>query len=99
MTVTRHEAVSRDGESIPYVMSGPPGQTGEAPVHLTAYGGFAVSSLPTYSITTGKLWLERGGTTVVANIRGGGEFGTSLARSRPPRGQAAQPRRFCRRRR
>jgi prolyl oligopeptidase len=74
--VTRHEAVSSDGERIPYVMCGPPGETGEAPVHLTAYGGFAVSSLPSYRITTGKLWLERGGTTVLANIRGGGEFGT-----------------------
>jgi prolyl oligopeptidase len=77
VTVTRHDAVSCDGEHIPYVMSGPPGETGEAPVHLTAYGGFAVSSLPTYNVTTGKLWLERGGTTVVANIRGGGEFGPS----------------------
>jgi prolyl oligopeptidase len=76
VVVTRHEAVSSDGERIPYVMSGPSGETGEAPVHLTAYGGFAVSSLPTYRIATGKLWLERGGTTVVANIRGGGEFGT-----------------------
>ena len=76
VVVTRHEAISSDGERIPYVMSGPPGETGEAPVHLTAYGGFAVSSLPTYRIATGKLWLERGGTTVLANIRGGGEFGT-----------------------
>jgi prolyl oligopeptidase len=74
--VTRHEAVSSDSEHIPYVMCGPPSLTGEAPVHMTAYGGFAVSSLPTYRISTGKLWLERGGTTVVANIRGGGEFGT-----------------------
>jgi prolyl oligopeptidase len=76
MVVTRHEAVSSDGERIPYVMCGPSGETGEAPVHLTAYGGFAISSLPSYRITTGKLWLERGGTTVLANIRGGGEFGT-----------------------
>jgi prolyl oligopeptidase len=74
--VTRHEAVSSDGERIPYVVSGPPCETGEAPVHLTAYGGFAISSLPSYRISTGKLWLERGGTTVLANIRGGGEFGT-----------------------
>jgi prolyl oligopeptidase len=57
-------------------MSGLPDETGEAPVHLTAYGGFAVSSLPNYRISTGKLWLERGGTTVLAQIRGGGEFGT-----------------------
>jgi prolyl oligopeptidase len=76
IVVTRHEAISIDGESIPYVVSGPPGETGEAPVHMTGYGGFAISSLPTYRIAAGKLWLERGGTTVVANIRGGGEFGT-----------------------
>ena len=74
--VTRHEAVSVDGERIPYVQCGPVGETGEAPVHMTGYGGFAVSSLPGYRVATGKLWLERGGTTVVANIRGGGEFGT-----------------------
>ena len=76
LVVTRHEAISTDGERIPYVMCGPSDRTGEAPVHLTAYGGFAVSSLPSYRIATGKLWLERGGTTVLANIRGGGEFGT-----------------------
>ncbi len=76
LVVTRHEAVSVDGERIPYTQSGPAGASGEAPVHLTGYGGFKVSSLPSYRIGTGKLWLERGGTTVVANIRGGGEFGT-----------------------
>jgi prolyl oligopeptidase len=76
MVVTRHEATSSDGERIPYVMCGPPNQTGGAPVHMTAYGGFGVSSLPTYRIATGKLWLEGGGTSVLANIRGGGEFGT-----------------------
>jgi prolyl oligopeptidase len=76
LTVTRHEALSSDGERIPYVVTGPPGETGEAPVHLSGYGGFAISRLPGYGITTGKLWLERGGTCVVANIRGGGEFGT-----------------------
>jgi prolyl oligopeptidase len=76
LVVTRHEAVSVDGERIPYVQSGPPGETGDAPVHLSGYGGFAVSRLPSYSLVTGKLWLERGGTSVVANIRGGGEFGT-----------------------
>ena len=45
-------------------------------MHLSGYGGFAISRLPGYGIVTGKLWLERGGTCVVANIRGGGEFGT-----------------------
>lgn len=76
LVVTRHEAVSVDGERIPYVQTGPAGETGEAPVHLTGYGGFAVSERPYYRVAIGKLWLERGGTSVTANIRGGGEFGT-----------------------
>ncbi|MGI4954238.1 MAG: prolyl oligopeptidase family serine peptidase, partial [Janthinobacterium lividum] len=76
LTVTRHEAVSTDGERIPYVQCGPATETGDAPVHLSAYGGFGISVLPTYRIAAGKLWLERGGTTVTASLRGGGEFGT-----------------------
>src|SRR6516164_10157329 len=75
--VTRHEAISEDGTRIPYVQVGPPGETGEAPVHLSGYGGFGISQLPYYNSALGKLWLERGGTGVVANIRGGGEFGTA----------------------
>ena len=76
LVVSRHEAVSVDGERIPYVLVGPAETTGDAPVHLTGYGGFASPSLPYYSSAIGKLWLERGGTSVIANIRGGGEFGT-----------------------
>ena len=76
LVVTRHEAVSTDGERIPYVQCGPAGETGDAPVHLYAYGGFGIPVMPSYRITTGKLWLERGGTTVTASLRGGGEFGT-----------------------
>jgi len=76
VTVTRHEALSVDGERIPYVQVGPAGETGDAPVHLYGYGGFEASMLPYYSSAIGKLWLERGGTSVTANIRGGGEFGT-----------------------
>jgi len=77
LVVTRHEAISIDGERIPYTQTGPAGETGEAPVHLSGYGGFGISSMPYYNHTIGKLWLERGGTSVVANIRGGGEFGTA----------------------
>jgi prolyl oligopeptidase len=77
LVVTRHEATSPDGNRIPYVQVGPPGETGEAPVHLSGYGGFGISQLPNYNSALGKLWLERGGTGVVANIRGGGEFGTA----------------------
>ena len=76
LVVTRHEAISDDGTRIPYTQVGPAGETGEAPVHLSGYGGFRVSQLPYYNPAIGKLWLERGGTSVVANIRGGGEFGT-----------------------
>ncbi|MSP50748.1 MAG: S9 family peptidase [Alphaproteobacteria bacterium] len=76
LVVSRHEAVSVDGERIPYVQVGPPGETGEAPIHLSGYGGFNISVLPSYNSAIGKLWLERGGTGVVASIRGGGEFGT-----------------------
>ncbi len=76
LVATRHEARSVDGERIPYVQVGPPGETGDAPVHLSGYGGFGLSTLPHYSGVQGRLWLERGGTTVLANIRGGAEFGT-----------------------
>jgi prolyl oligopeptidase len=77
LVVTRHEARSVDGERIPYVQVGPAKETGHAPVHMTGYGGFGLPVLPSsYAATIGKLWLERGGTSVVAGIRGGGEFGT-----------------------
>ena len=76
LVVTQHEAISIDGERIPYVQTGPAGETGDAPVHMTAYGGFGHSVKPYYNSALGKLWLEQGGTTVQANLRGGGEFGT-----------------------
>ncbi len=76
LVVTQHEAISVDGERIPYVQTGPAGASGDAPVHLSAYGGFGIAVKPYYNSALGKLWLERGGTTVQANIRGGGEFGT-----------------------
>jgi prolyl oligopeptidase len=76
LVCARHEATSIDGEGIPYFQIGPKGpETGDAPVHLYGYGGFEVAVLPKYRIGIGRLWLERGGTSVVANVRGGGEFG------------------------
>ncbi len=75
LVVSRHEAVSVDGERIPYVQIGPAKETGDAPVHLSGYGGFNVSTQPIYRPGIGKLWLERGGTAVITHIRGGGEFG------------------------
>jgi prolyl oligopeptidase len=48
---------------------------GSNPTLLYGYGGFQISMTPSYSATVGKLWVERGGVYVLANIRGGGEFG------------------------
>jgi prolyl oligopeptidase len=48
---------------------------GAAPTLLYGYGGFEVSLTPNYAAIGGKLWIERGGVYVIANIRGGGEFG------------------------
>jgi prolyl oligopeptidase len=76
LVVTQHEAISIDGERIPYIQTGPDTETGDAPVYMNAYGGFGYSERPYYNSAIGKLWLERGGTGVQANIRGGGEFGT-----------------------
>ena len=50
---------SIDGERIPYVQVGPAGETGDAPVLMSGYGGFAVASTPFYSASVGKLWLGR----------------------------------------
>ncbi len=70
-------AASKDGTRIPYFLVRPKGLKfdGQAPTLLYAYGGFQNSMTPAYSPMVGKLWLERGGVYVVANIRGGGEFG------------------------
>ncbi len=75
--VEQHEATSNDGTRVPYFVVRPKAQRpdGASPTLLTAYGGFQLSSTPYYSGRIGKLWLERGGTFVLANIRGGGEFG------------------------
>ena len=73
----RRWATSKDGTKIPYFVVGKASQlkSGKAPTLLYGYGGFEVSRTPFYSGVTGKLWLERGGVFVLANIRGGGEFG------------------------
>ena len=70
-------ATSKDGTRIPYFVVHAKGLNfdGSNPTLLNAYGGFQVSQSPAYSGTVGKLWLEKGGVFVVANIRGGGEFG------------------------
>ncbi len=75
--VWQYEAVSADGTTVPYFVVGRSDMeyNGKNPALLYAYGGFEVSMLPSYSSVMGKLWLENGGVYVLANIRGGGEFG------------------------
>jgi prolyl oligopeptidase len=75
--VEQLEATSKDGTKIPYfvVHRKDMAYDGSNRTLLSAYGGFQVSITPTYSGVIGKLWLERGGVFVSANIRGGGEFG------------------------
>ncbi len=77
LQVEQHEVASSDGTKIPYFVVQKKGLKldGSNPTLLYAYGGFQASMLPSYSATIGKLWLERGGVYVLANIRGGGEFG------------------------
>ena len=77
MEIEQFEAKSADGTMIPYFLVKPKGMVmdGTAPTLLTGYGGFQISRLPSYLGSTGKLWLENGGAYVLANLRGGGEFG------------------------
>ncbi|HST37100.1 MAG TPA: prolyl oligopeptidase family serine peptidase [Allosphingosinicella sp.] len=75
--VEQLEAVSADGTRIPYFLIRPRAMRmdGSTPTLLYGYGGFQVSQVPSYSGVMGRLWLEQGNAYVVANLRGGGEFG------------------------
>ncbi|HSM48761.1 MAG TPA: prolyl oligopeptidase family serine peptidase, partial [Draconibacterium sp.] len=77
--VQQFEAISKDATKIPYfvVSSKEIKYTGNNPTLLYAYGGFEIPMLPGYNSVTGTAWLENGGVYVLANIRGGGEFGPS----------------------
>ncbi len=73
--VAQHFATSDDGTAIPYFVVGHRHSEGPGPTLLGGYGGFEVSRTPGYDGVLGRLWLSRGGTYVLANIRGGGEYG------------------------
>jgi len=75
--VEQHFATSKDGTRVPYFLVRPKDLAfdGKAPTLLYGYGGFTVSLKPGYSGVNGKGWIEKGGVYVVANIRGGGEYG------------------------
>mmetsp|Transcript_3986 Transcript_3986/g.13040 ORF Transcript_3986/g.13040 Transcript_3986/m.13040 type:complete len:772 (+) Transcript_3986:708-3023(+) len=74
-TVSQKFATSKDGTEIPYFVVRHNDEDPKAPCLCFAYGGFEISLGPSYNPSVGRGWLERGGTYVVANIRGGGEYG------------------------
>jgi prolyl oligopeptidase len=73
--VKQHFVASADGTMIPYFVVGHRDSSGPGKTLLGGYGGFENSSTPGYGGVLGRLWLTRGGTYVLANIRGGGEYG------------------------
>ena len=77
LRVSQHEAVSKDGTRVPYFQIGPEDlpADGSTPTLLYGYGGFEIPLLPGYEPIAGAAWLERKHVYVIANIRGGGEFG------------------------
>lgn len=75
LKVDQHFATSADGTKIPYFVVGHRHQQAPGPTLLGGYGGFEVARTPGYDGVLGRLWLSRGGTYVLANIRGGGEYG------------------------
>ncbi|MET0332624.1 MAG: prolyl oligopeptidase family serine peptidase, partial [Rhizobacter sp.] len=83
MRAEQRFATSKDGTKVPYFVVWPPGAKpdGTNPTLLYGYGGFEISMKPWYSGGFGRAWYQRGGVLVVANIRGGGEFGPAWHQS------------------
>ncbi len=86
VVVEQHFAKSKDGTRVPYFVMGRKEvlEKGDAPTIQYGYGGFLIPILPVYyedpsrpqhGALAGKLWVSRGGVIVLANIRGGGEYG------------------------
>jgi len=75
--VSQHFATSKDGTKVPYFEIAPKAMKadGTNPTLVYGYGGFEIPLQPMYSAGVGRAWLEKGGVYVVANIRGGGEYG------------------------
>ncbi|MEU3777015.1 prolyl oligopeptidase family serine peptidase [Streptomyces sp. NPDC032472] len=75
LDVRQYFARSADGTAVPYFVVGPADRDRPGPALLYGYGGFRDQETPGYDALTGRAWLARGGTYVVANIRGGAEYG------------------------
>ncbi len=75
--VSQHFATSKDGTRVPYFEIAPKNlrADGSHPTLQYGYGGFEISLQPNYNGNLGRAWLEKGGVYVIANIRGGGEYG------------------------
>jgi prolyl oligopeptidase len=79
LKISQHFATSQDGTRVPYFMVAKESLSldGNNPTLLYGYGGFEISLQPSYNATVGRAWTTQGGVYVVANIRGGGEYGPS----------------------
>jgi prolyl oligopeptidase len=103
MKVDQFFATSKDGTRVPYFVVWPKGGThgaladGRNPTLLYGYGGFEGSQLPWYSAGMGNAWAQHGGVLVVANIRGGGEFGPAWHQAAIKAHKQKKLRRLCRR--
>jgi prolyl oligopeptidase len=77
LEITQHFTTSKDGTRVPYFQVSQKGLKldGTHPTLLTGYGGFEASRVPSYDGVVGMAWMSRGGVYVLANIRGGGEYG------------------------
>jgi prolyl oligopeptidase len=75
--VSQHFVTSKDGTKVPYFEVAPKAMKydGNNPTLVYGYGGFEISLEPAYAAGAGRAWLEKGGVYVIANIRGGGEYG------------------------
>ncbi len=81
IAITQHFATSADGTRIPYFEVGRTDRDRPTRTLLDAYGGFEVPNVPAYAGGLGRAWLADGGTYVLANIRGGGEYGPAWHRA------------------